>query len=72
MASETAAVHLDEAEVAALDTHAKILRSIWMMSVHRKLSAAERRMLMQAIEAIEAITDPPVDYEPETPAEKGE
>jgi RNA polymerase-interacting CarD/CdnL/TRCF family regulator len=42
-------------EVETLERHAAILRSIWMMSERRPLNTDERRMLMGAIEAIDAV-----------------
>jgi RNA polymerase-interacting CarD/CdnL/TRCF family regulator len=42
-------------EVETLERHAAILRSIWMMSEHRPLNVDERRMLMEAIEAIDTV-----------------
>jgi hypothetical protein len=48
------AVHLSQETVEGLTQHMFKLRSVWMMSAHQKLNTDERRMLMEAIEAVDA------------------
>jgi hypothetical protein len=44
-----------------LRSHMNKLRTVWMMAGARKLLPRELRMLMDAIEAVESVIDPPVE-----------
>lgn len=61
--AELVSVQLTDAEAAMLTAHMNKLRTVWMLAGARKLQARERRILMEAIEAVESVLDPPVDYE---------
>lgn len=66
----TVAVMLDDKQAEAIRVHMKVARTIWMLSERRPLNRTEREMLMSAIEYVEGVIDPDVDYEGEAEAGK--